>query len=353
MATRHAAIAEARAFAVLDIDEAEERAYRWLLTHPGATVQEVGEALRLSSRKTQRLLDAIEAKGLATYSPQRPRRYVPASPHVAIEALAVRREEELQRARLLGRELQELVSAQRGGEQEPIVEIVTSHEAERQINEQIDRVAQHEVVSLVRLPLLISRLDQPNEQRQRTQREAQARGVRYRSIVDAEILTLPGAVKSIRSDMKAGENVRVLPELPFKMALADHRAAFIPLNLENAGTPSLLVRSSALIDALHALFELLWERAAPIAFTRGGTLELGKPDAQLRQDAHELVTLMAAGLQDKAIAHELGISASTLNRRIVETMKVLEARTRFQLGWLAALRMSGATETRTDAASAR
>jgi DNA-binding MarR family transcriptional regulator/DNA-binding CsgD family transcriptional regulator len=343
------AMADARAFAVLDIDEAEERAYRWLLTHPGATVQEVGEALRLSPRKTQRLLDAIEVKGLATYSPQRPRRYVPASPHVAIEALALRREEDIQRARALGRELQELVAAQRGGEQEPVVEMVTSHEAERQINEQIDRIAQQEVVSLVRLPLLISRLDQPNQQGQRTQREAQARGVRYRSIVDAEILTVPGAIKGIRSDMRAGENVRVLPELPFKMVLADRRAAFIPLNLDDSGTPSLLLRSSALLDALHALFELLWERAAPIAFPRGGGIRIGKPEAQLREDAHELVTLMAAGLQDKAIAHELGVSASTLNRRVVEAMKALEARTRFQLGWLAALRLSGTTDDDKDA----
>jgi sugar-specific transcriptional regulator TrmB len=335
-------MADARAFAALDIDEAEEHAYRWLLSHPGATVQEVGEALRLSPRRTQRLLDAIEVKGLATYSPQRPRRYVPASPHVAIEALALRREEDIQRARMLGRELQELVAAQRSGEQEPIVEMVTSHEAERQINEQIDRVAQQEVVSLVRLPLLISRPDEHNQQGQRTQREAQARGVRYRSIVDAEILTVPGAVKGIRRDMRAGEDVRVLPELPFKMALADRRAAFIPLNLEDPGTPSLLVRSSALLDALHALFELLWERAAPIAFPRGGSLEIGKPDARLREDTHELVTLMAAGLQDKAIAHELGMSASTLNRRIVETMRALDARTRFQLGWLAALRLSSA-----------
>jgi DNA-binding NarL/FixJ family response regulator len=105
----------------------------------------------------------------------------------------------------------------------------------------------------------------------------------------------------------------------------------------------LLVRSSALLDALHALFELLWERAAPISFKRGGTLEIAKPDARLREDANELVTLMAAGLQDKAIAHELRISASTLNRRVVETMRALDARTRFQLGWLAALRLSSAT----------
>jgi DNA-binding NarL/FixJ family response regulator len=45
---------------------------------------------------------------------------------------------------------------------------------------------------------------------------------------------------------------------------------------------------------------------------------------------------MAAGLNDKKIAHELGISGSTLKRRVSETMKAFNARTRFQLGRLTA-----------------
>jgi hypothetical protein len=39
----------------------------------------------------------------------------------------------------------------------------------------------------------------------------------------------------------------------------------------------------------------------------------------------------------KAIAYQAGISAATLNRRLAELMKSLGTRTRFQLGWRAAL----------------
>lgn len=342
MANRDAATLESRALAILDITVAEENAYRWLLAHPGATVQEVGAALRLSPRKAQRLLDAIESKGLATYTPQRPRRYVPASPSVAIEALALQHEQELQRARLLGRELQEISVAGQPTKAEEVVEVVTSREAERRINEQINAFAQEDVVALMRLPLLISRLDTTPEKFKRAQREAQARGVRYRSIVDAQIMKVPGVLASMRADMSAGEEIRVLPELPFKMALADRRAAFVPLNLSDPETPSLLVHSSALLDALRVLFELLWERAAPITLGHGGELEIGQPESRMREEIHELISLLAAGLQDKAIAHELGISASTLNRRVVEAMAALDARSRFQFGWLSALRLSGA-----------
>jgi DNA-binding NarL/FixJ family response regulator len=47
--------------------------------------------------------------------------------------------------------------------------------------------------------------------------------------------------------------------------------------------------------------------------------------------------LLAAGLNDKGIAHEVGISVTTLNRRVAELMKSFGTRTRFQLGWRAAL----------------
>ena len=43
-------------------------------------------------------------------------------------------------------------------------------------------------------------------------------------------------------------------------------------------------------------------------------------------------------LNDKTIAHELDISIRTLDRRVVELLKGLDARTRFQAGWLAATR---------------
>ena len=334
---RHETI-EPRALGVLDINEIEERVYRWLLRHSGATAQEIAQALPLPLRKVQQVLDAIEAKGLVTYSPQRPRRYVPASPTIAMEALVLHRLDELQRVRGVIKELHDQ-AAQHGSKQELLVELITNRETERQAFEHMQDTAQHEVVILTRLPILISRLDVPPEQAQQVHRNAQARGVRYRSIVDSEFLATAGMSARVLGDIKAGEDVRVVSGLPFKMLLADRRVAFIPLNLEQPDSPSLLVRSTALVDALYALFECMWERAAPIALSRGGQLEIGETDSELQEQARALVSLLAAGLPDKVIAHELGISASTLNRRIVELMERLGADSRFQLGWLAARRL--------------
>jgi hypothetical protein len=161
--------------------------------------------------------------------------------------------------------------------------------------------------------------------------------IRVRTISDAEYLALPGALKRMRHDMEMGEEVRVFPTLPIKMVVADRRIALIPLNIDDQGGPALLVRSSSLLDALCELFEMTWERSAPIAFTRTGELKTGKLDPRVSGVAAELIPLLAAGLNDKAIAHEAGISAMTLTRRITELMKSFDTRTRFQLGWRAAL----------------
>jgi len=329
-----------RPFDILGIGEQEECMYRWLLAHPRSTMREAAHALSLSARKTQRLLDAIEAKGLTTHTPERPCRYLPAAPDMALEALILHRQNALQSARAAALELKESAAAQRHGEQEQLVELITNREAEVQVFEHMHRSAQEEVITLIRPPGRVSRLDVPSDEDGRSQREARARGVRFRSIVDAEFLALPGAVERIRADMRTGEDVRIFPSLPFKLLVADRRIAIIPLNLHQPGSPVLLVRSSSLLDALCVLFDTLWDRAAPIAFDRAGSFVAGDPASNWIKDVDDLVPLLAAGMNDKAIAHQLGLSLRTLNRRIGDLSRSLDARSRFQAGWLAALRLS-------------
>jgi sugar-specific transcriptional regulator TrmB len=322
--------ARRRPLEALGIGEDEERVYEKLLDRSGATLAELERELALPARTLKRVLDALEHKGLATRTSTQPARHIPASPDIAVEALVLRRQDELRRARAEIQRLQERAAAG-AGERRQMIELVTTREAERHVFEQMQHAAQHELMFLERPPILIAGPEQPNE----TEMKALARGVRYRSIADKAFLEIPGVATRIRADMEAGEEVRVVSQLPFKMVMADRSIALIPLNLERPGSPSLLVRSSALLDALYAMFELLWSQAAPIAFTRGGALGTGKLESRLPTDAEKLMPLLAAGLNDKAIAHELGISASTLNRRIAELMKSVDARSRFQLGWLA------------------
>lgn len=318
-----------RPLEALGISEIEERVYEALLDRSGATLSDLERDLTLPSRKLQRVLDALEQKGLITRTSSQPRRHIPASPDIAVEALLLRRHDELRRARGEIQRLQERAAAS-AGEQRQMIELVTTREAERHVFEQMQQAAQHELIFLERPPILIAGPEQPNE----TEMKALSRGVRYRSIADHAFLELPGVLRRVREDVQAGEEVRVVSQLPFKMVMADRSIALIPLNLERPGSPTMLVRTSALLDALYAMFELLWNQAAPISFTRAGAMHTGALAARLPEETEQLIPLLAAGLNDKAIAHELGISASTLNRRIAELMKSVDARSRFQLGWL-------------------
>jgi DNA-binding NarL/FixJ family response regulator len=58
-------------------------------------------------------------------------------------------------------------------------------------------------------------------------------------------------------------------------------------------------------------------------------------------DGDTLVSLLAAGMNDKSIAQELGISARTLERRILDLFRSLDSKTRFQAGWQSAHRTRG------------
>lgn len=308
----------------LGIDDMEERAYRVLLSHRLATAEDVAHRLSLSLRKAQRLLDHVEAKGLASHSPERPPRYIATSPKLAMEALASQRVADIERARSMIPELMEQVADEADIDREQVVELISSRTAIGQILEQMLQTVQSEIFAFQRPPMYFMHREIP-------------KGVRARTISDAAYLALPGALESLRLVMAMGEEARTFPVLPVKMVVVDRRMGLIPLHAEDPNGPVLLVRDCTLIDALCGLFDLTWERATPLVFGRTGVSMLGEPDARLSEAAEQVIPLLAAGLNDKAIAHEAGMSTATLNRRLAELMKSFGTRTRFQLGWRAAL----------------
>jgi len=328
MAARTKSLARTQALEAIGIGAEEEAVYECLLAEPGATAPEIARRLSLTAAKAQRLLGAIEAKGLATHAPEKPRRYIPAAPDIAMEALILQRQETLQGARARMEQLKQRAASLRHDGREQIVELIVSREAQVQAFDQLRQSARRELVCLTRPPMLITRLMPPPGKPP----AKDTRGLVRRCIVDQEYLELPGALETIRYEMESGENTRVFPHLPLKLVLADRRTALIPLNPELPDTPSLLVRSSALLDALYALFEMLWQSAVPIAFTPSGALASAGADAPTAE-TEELLALLAAGFNDKTIAHKLDLSLRTLKRRISGMMRQRKARTRFQLAW--------------------
>jgi predicted transcriptional regulator len=318
--------AATRPLELLGISVIEERAYRILLERHTATVADVAAGLGTTDRVARRLLADLEALGLATHTPKVPRVYVAAPPEFAVAALVKQKQAMLERVRVAIPDLEAYSARSNADGHQPVLEIIESRAHLGAVLGQLYESYRSDVMCFQRAPVLAPTVLPPQSSRP---------GVRVRTISDNSLLETPGALERIRGDVARGEQARMQPSLPFKMMIFDRKAAVISLDgdrPENA--PTLLVHGGALLDALCLLFEFVWERATPIMLNRGNArVDRGDDD----EFAAELIPLLSAGLNDKAIAAELGVSSATLNRRMSELMRKTGTRTRFQLGWHAAL----------------
>ena len=319
--------AATRPLELLGISVTEERAYRILLERHTATVADVADCLEITQRVARRLLADLEALGLATHTPKVPRVYVAAPPEFAVAALVKQKQAMLERVRVAIPDLEaHSARANHADGQEPVLEPIESRAHLDAVLAQLYESYRSEVMGFQRAPVLAPTVDPPQRVRP---------GARVRTVSDNSLLETPGALERIKQDVARGEEARMQLALPFKMMIFDRRAAVMSLDgdrPENART--LLIHGSALLKALCLLFEFVWERATPILVGRAVARHDKRDDDEF---AAALIPLLSAGLNDKAIAAELGISSATLNRRMSELMRKTGTRTRFQLGWRVAL----------------
>src|SRR5262249_9220619 len=134
----------------------------------------------------------------------------------------------------------------------------------------------------------------------------------------------------------AGEEARVVGEVPLKLLLIDDRYALLPARAGHLLTEGMLVvRGGGLLTALSALFETVWAAALPLG------LDPDAPSPRPGLDDDTIIALLGSGLGDQAIAHHLGVGLRTVQRRIHDIMQRLNAVTRFQAGLFAAQRRRG------------
>lgn len=319
--------AATRPLELLGISVTEERAYRALLERHTATVADIAASLGITRSVARRLLADLEALGLATHTPKVPRVYVAAPPGFAVAALVKQKQAMLERVRVAIPDLEaHSARSSHAVGHEPVLELIESRAHLAAVLAQLYESYRSDVMCFQRAPILAPTVLPPQTPRS---------GVRVRTISDNSLLETPGALEQIKQDVARGEEARMQPALPFKMMIFDRKAAVISLDGDRPDhAPTLLVHGGALLDALCLLFEFVWERATPIMLVRG-TARADRGDDD--EFAAALIPLLSAGLNDKAIAAELGISSATLNRRMSELMRKSGTRTRFQLGWHAAL----------------
>jgi DNA-binding CsgD family transcriptional regulator len=129
--------------------------------------------------------------------------------------------------------------------------------------------------------------------------------------------------ENIQTRAGAGEQVRVLPDVPTRLAVLGTEAAVLP---EVWGSPAgsrLLIRQPAIIAACIAYFEELWTHAVT-APGFGSVLGTG--------GRQQLLEMLAGGAKDEQIARTMGMSLRTVRRRIASVLAELGVDSRFQAG---------------------
>lgn len=307
----------AHPLAPLGLSADEERLYRLVLHRESATPQQLAEALG-GDADVGTLLARLRSLGLVSQLAGQPLRYTAVEPHSAIEALIAVRGSELDRVRRTAAELTEAFeSAQRARGRSGTVEVVQGAQELARWFVRLHHEAHDEMLVLDRPPYALAPTN-PLEP------PSLGQHVAWRAVYSPEALEQPGALAEVLALKEAGEQGRVLPGLPIKLAIADRRIAVMPLSLDLEGSPVVVIRESTLLEALIDLFERYWAAAIPI----GAATEASDQVTEHR----DLVALLAAGLKDDAIARQLGFSPRTMRRRIQALMGELGADNRFQAG---------------------
>ncbi|MFZ2016939.1 MAG: helix-turn-helix domain-containing protein [Nocardioides sp.] len=348
---------------VLGLDEEEERAYRFLVERSPGSAAGVADGIGLDLFDATRVLAMLEAKGLVARAPGGD--FVASPPAVALGALMVERQQELRRAELDLEALNGLYRqavAERGSGD--VIDVVRGPEAVAHRFAQLQRSAREEIQMFVRAGIAVVSNDDNDED----ETVAQARGVRYRVVLERAVLERPGFVSEAGKSVDRGMQLRVARQLPVRLMIVDRDLALVPLtsDVESQGPGALLIHSSPLLDALRSHFELVWQAstrlvlpgveasADPAADTAvasgdggaavdGADSGAGELLGELAGDTLEpldatVLSLLLAGLTDQAVGSQLDLSLRTVQRRVRHLMDRAGVDTRLQLGHQAARR---------------
>ena len=314
------------------LDAHEERTYRLLVGLSAARAAELAEVAELAPHEADEVLQRLQAKGLVSVQGAEEPVFRPLPPDVAFGTTLLRRQESLEAARQTVASLSEefRASASRR-DAHHLVEVIIGAATLRERLRDLQNSARTEILWFCRAnPLAMQGADNTEEY------GALSRGVRYRAIYERALIETPGELDSIAEGVSWGEEARVVPTLPVRLAIVDRSTAVCPLvrDDETVGEPSAaIINQGQLLDALLALFESYWEFATPVRLQPDITDREGLDDSE-----RLLLSLLVGGVPDKSIATQLGISRRTVQRRLDRLMALAGVDTRTGLAYQAAQR---------------
>ena len=238
----------------------EASAYVALTRRGRATGAEVARIAGLPRQRIYDVLDGLVGRGLAAVEPGRPARYTALSPEDAVDALLAEHRASLERMQQDAAEAVRLLTpAYRDGrsENDPLsyIEVLRESAAIAKRFGELEASAQREILVFTKPPYAV----QPAENVEGL--ELLSRGVVARSVYERSVYDDAAVVAAVRRFVEAGEQARVVDELPLKLVLIDERVALFTMEDPVAGSTELtimVVEHLGFAALLKLAFEHVW-----------------------------------------------------------------------------------------------
>lgn len=245
----------------------EANAYVALTRREHATAAEVARIARLPRQRVYDVLDGLVARGIVTVTSGRPARYAARAPEEALGQLLDQQHAQLRRLEgQVAEAVARLTPAFRAGRNanDPLdfIEVLRDPSAIARRFAELESSVEREILVFTKPPYAV----EPGENLEGL--ELLRRNVNARSVYERSIYDHPAHVEAIHTFVAAGEQARVVDQLPLKLVLIDERVSMFTLEDPLAGEPQLtimIVEHPALARLLKLSFERIWESGEPFS----------------------------------------------------------------------------------------
>ena len=312
------------------LDQVSVEVYRYAVSHPGWTPAEASDALGYTTRAIDRAVDELQSRCLLfSEGPDSPV-YTAVSPDVALAELVDPDERTLlelrSRINARRREMAALtpayVEARKRLAADSSVEVVEDQDKVQRVLIEYGRSATDRV--LIARPGQGANADIHEESVQKDL-DLLRSGVRRQTLYHSSTRDHVPTRKAVETITAAGGQFRTLPYMPLRTLIFDEKVAVVARQLHPGDVAGLVIRDPNLIRVFGLLFDFAWGLAEPFLSESPGRDELTSTQ-------RSVLTALAAGYSDEAIARRVGISVRTCRRHIAWMLEELGAESRFQAG---------------------
>lgn len=241
----------------------EAEVYEALLGVEGARVQDLVRLCAVPRPQIYVALGRLMNKGLCAEHKGRVSYYTASAPDLAFEAL-LRREEEALRAR--AEAVKQLAARTRRADKSGVplsfIEVLKGAKI-REFMDSVVLAAEQEVLTFLKSAQ--ERSAESLEGAVRLETVLLKRGASVRCLYERRSAESPALRDALLRLLQAGEQGRVVGEVPMNMMVVDDRAVMFSLTVEKDDVTVFVSRHPALIAAMRASFECYWQKGTDLA----------------------------------------------------------------------------------------